>query len=84
MNDIKTKQRFFELRAQGKSLMTAANELGIGLQTAVRWGHKHKEQIENMKAVEQSSRIGGLTSQRAKISHHRSPTTEFRLFNSVL
>jgi transposase len=52
MKDIKTKHRFVELRAQDKSLRTAADELGIGLQTAVRWERKHKEQIEDLKAME--------------------------------
>jgi transposase len=52
VKDIETKHRFVELRAQGKSLRTAADELGIGLQTAVRWERELKEQIENLKTME--------------------------------
>jgi hypothetical protein len=50
--DTKTKQKFLELRAQGKSLRGVADELGIGLQTAVRWERELKEQIENQRAME--------------------------------
>jgi hypothetical protein len=52
MKDIETKHQFVELRAQGKSLRTAADELRIGLQTAVRWERDLKEQIENLKTME--------------------------------
>jgi transposase len=52
MKDIETKHRFVELRAQGKSLRTVADELTVGLQTAVRWERELKEQIENLKAME--------------------------------
>ncbi|MGA7076570.1 MAG: hypothetical protein WBZ42_08530 [Halobacteriota archaeon] len=52
MKDIETKHRFVELRAQGKSLRTASDELGIGMQTAVRWERELKEQIENLKSME--------------------------------
>ena len=52
MKDIEKKYRFAELRAQDKSLRAAADELGIGLQTAVRWQREQKEQIENLKAIE--------------------------------
>ena len=52
MKDVETKHRFVELRAQGKSLRTVADELSVGLQTVVRWERELKEQIENMKAME--------------------------------
>jgi len=52
MLDLETKQRFLELRAQGKSLRTVADELSVGRQTLVRWEREHKEQIENLKAME--------------------------------
>jgi hypothetical protein len=52
MKDIETKHQFVELRARDKSLRTAADELGIGLQTAVRWERELKEQIENLKTME--------------------------------
>lgn len=52
MIDTDTKNRFLELRAQGKSLRTIADELSVGRQTLVNWERKHKEQIENLKAIE--------------------------------
>ena len=52
MKDIEMKHRFVELRAQGKSLRTVADELTVGLQTVVRWERELKEQIENLKAME--------------------------------
>jgi len=52
VKDIKMKHRFVELRAQDKSLRTAADELGIGLQTVVRWERDLKEQIENLRTME--------------------------------
>lgn len=52
MKEVEIKHQFVELRAQGKSLRTASDELKIGLQTAVRWERELKEQIENLKAME--------------------------------
>jgi len=52
MKDVEIKHQFIELRAQGKSLRTASDELKIGLQTAVRWERELKEQIANLKAIE--------------------------------
>ncbi|MGZ4864635.1 MAG: hypothetical protein ACXV5H_08320 [Halobacteriota archaeon] len=52
MKEVETKHQFVELRAQGKSLRTASDELKIGLQTTVRWERALKEQIENLKAIE--------------------------------
>jgi len=52
MKEIETQHRFLELRAQGKSLRTVADELAVGRQTLVRWEREHKEQIENLKAME--------------------------------
>jgi transcriptional regulator with XRE-family HTH domain len=52
MKDIETQHRFLELRAQGKSLRTVAEELAVGRQTLVRWEREYKEQIENLKAME--------------------------------
>jgi transposase len=52
MKEMETKHRFLELRAQGKSLRTVADELSVGRQTLVRWEREYKEQIENLKAME--------------------------------
>ena len=51
MKDIKIKHRYVELRGLGKPQRAAADELGIGIQTAVRWEREYKEQIENRKAM---------------------------------
>src|SRR5674476_393367 len=52
MKEVETKHQFVELRAQGKSLRIALDELKIGLQTAVRWERELKEQIANLKAID--------------------------------
>ena len=52
MKDTKKKHQLVELRGQGKSQRTVAKELGIGLQTVVRWERELKEQIENQKAID--------------------------------
>ena len=52
MKNLEIRQRFIELRAQGKSLRDAADELSVGRQTLVRWEREYKEQIENLKAIE--------------------------------
>lgn len=52
MKDMKIKHRFVELRAQGKSLKSVADELEIGIQTAFRWESELKGPIENLQKVE--------------------------------
>jgi len=52
VKDSKTQHRFVERRAQGISLRAVADELRIGVQTAVRWERKFKEQIESLKVLE--------------------------------
>jgi transposase len=52
VKDTETKQKFLERRAQGKSLRTIADELGVGRQTLVNWARECKEEIENLKAIE--------------------------------
>jgi len=52
VKDTKKKHQLVELRGQGKSQRTVAKELGIGLQTVVRWERELKEQIENQKAID--------------------------------
>ena len=52
MKDTKKKHQLVELRGQGKSQRTVAKELGIGLQTVVRWERELREQIENQKAID--------------------------------
>ena len=52
MKDAKTKLRCFELRAQGKSLATIAETVGVQRQTVANWLNEHKEEVENLKAME--------------------------------
>ena len=52
MKDIKTKERFLELRAQDKSLRTIERELGINRRTLAKWESHYKEDVEKLKAVE--------------------------------
>jgi transcriptional regulator with XRE-family HTH domain len=65
---IKTQHRYIEERAQGKSQRAVADELGIGLQTVVRWERKFKEQIESLKALElEALREKFLLTEKARI-----------------
>ena len=52
MIDIEKQNRIVELLGKGKSQRTVADELGIGLQTVVRWERELKEQIENVRVTE--------------------------------
>lgn len=52
MKDFKQRLRFIELRAQGKSLQTIAEEIGVTRQTLADWGRVHEEEIRNRKAME--------------------------------
>jgi predicted transcriptional regulator len=52
MNDLDQRLRFIELRAQGKSLQTIAEEIGVTRQTLANWGRAHEEEIRNRKAME--------------------------------
>lgn len=52
MRDVETKLRCFELRAQGKSLHAIAETVGVRRQTVANWLDEHKEEVENLKAME--------------------------------
>jgi len=52
MKDVKTKQKFLELRAQGKSLRAIEKEIGTGRQTLATWEHECKGELKNMQAIE--------------------------------
>jgi len=52
MKDAETKLMCFKLRAQGKSLITIANTVGVRRQTVANWLGKHAEEVENLKAIE--------------------------------
>jgi transcriptional regulator with XRE-family HTH domain len=52
MKDTETKLACFKLRAEGKSLATIADTLGVRRQTAANWLKEHQEEVENLKAME--------------------------------
>ena len=52
MKENGTKQKFLELRAQGKSLRKIEHEIGTGRRTLAKWESEFKEELENLKAVE--------------------------------
>ena len=52
MKDAKTKFTCFKLRAQGKSLATIADTVGVRRQTVANWLNEHHEEVENLKAME--------------------------------
>ena len=52
MKDTETKIKCFELRAQGRSLATIADTVGVRRQTVANWLNEHAEEVENLKAME--------------------------------
>jgi len=52
MKDTETKLACFKLRAQGKSLATIADTVGVRRQTVANWLKEHEEEVENLKAIE--------------------------------
>jgi hypothetical protein len=52
MKDLKTKQKFLELRAQRKSFRAIEEEVGISRRTQAIWEKEYKEELEHLKAVE--------------------------------
>lgn len=52
MKDIKTKERFIELRGQGLPLARIAVEINVSKPTLINWEHDFKEEIDNLQAVE--------------------------------
>jgi hypothetical protein len=52
MKDIKTKERFVELRAQGKSYADIAAELGTSKPTLIAWSKHLQQEIANLRTIE--------------------------------
>ena len=52
MKDTETRLTCFKLRAQGKSLATIADTVGVRRQTVANWLKEHEEEVENLKARE--------------------------------
>jgi len=51
MKDTETKLACFELRAQGKSLASIADTVGVRRQTVANWLNEHVEEVENLKEL---------------------------------
>ena len=51
MKDNETKLACFELRAQGKSLTSIAETVGVRRQTVANWLNEHVEEVENLKEL---------------------------------
>ncbi|MCU0598701.1 MAG: hypothetical protein MUE70_05500 [Desulfobacterales bacterium] len=52
MKDTKTKEKFLELRAAGKSFDSIASELKTSKQTLIAWAKDLQTEISNLKAIE--------------------------------
>ncbi|MHB1003933.1 MAG: hypothetical protein ACYC5A_02630 [Thermoleophilia bacterium] len=53
--DIKTKERFVELRAQGLSFAKIAEELEVSKPTLIKWSRELQEDIANLRAIEREA-----------------------------
>ena len=47
MKDLKTKERFVELRAEGRSFDSIAKELGVSKTTLLKWSRDLEDKINN-------------------------------------
>ncbi len=47
MKDLKTKERFIELRAEGHSFESIAKELGVAKTTLIKWSRDLEKEINN-------------------------------------
>jgi len=52
MKSAQTKQKFLELRAQGKSLRAIEMEIGTSRGTLAKWEQDYREELTNLKAIE--------------------------------
>lgn len=52
MKDSESKERFLELRAQGKSLRSIESDTGTNRRTLSKWERESKEELANLKAIE--------------------------------
>ncbi len=51
MKDQACKDRFIELRAQGKSFSSISEELTVSKPALIAWSHEFDEQIKNLRAI---------------------------------
>jgi len=68
MGDTETRERFMVLRARNKSYAAIERELGVTKKTLIAWGKEHREEIQNLQAVEHEALLEeyGLTT-RARV-----------------
>ena len=68
MKDKETRERFMVLRAQNNSYAAIERELGVTKKTLIAWGKEHREEIENLQAMEHEALLQeyGLTT-RARV-----------------
>jgi transposase-like protein len=52
MENTEIQQRFVQLRAQGRTYSTIAQELGVCKRTLINWSHKFQYEINNQRAIE--------------------------------
>jgi transcriptional regulator with XRE-family HTH domain len=55
MKAEQTRQKFLELRAQGKSLRAIETEIGTSRGTLAKWEQDYREELANLKAVERDA-----------------------------
>jgi hypothetical protein len=52
MHDQETQRKFVALRAQGRSFVRIATELGVCKSTLIEWSRKFRFEIHNLRAIE--------------------------------
>lgn len=57
MKDSSHKERFVELRAQGKSFATIAEEIGVSKPTLITWSRELGERVQNLRAINDEALI---------------------------
>ena len=78
MKDNETRDRFVELRAQGKSFAAIAEELNVSKPTLIEWSKDMQVQVANLRAVnEEASR------ERFKLSKEHQLEVLSKQFNAV-
>jgi hypothetical protein len=55
MKDNETRDRFVELRAQGKSFASIAEELNVSKPTLIEWSKEMQVQVSNLRAVNEEA-----------------------------
>ncbi|MSR85324.1 hypothetical protein EXS71_02720 [Candidatus Uhrbacteria bacterium] len=55
MKDNETRDRFVELRAQGKSFASIAEELNVSKPTLIEWSKDMQVQVANLRAVNEEA-----------------------------